>query len=337
MQALESFSKFQKSFAILSDKEKKADSPPPHLKEYCGSVINIHELHKAVSVASNCPDFRVLRTHGFETSELCKVFFNKSGKYFYLVMVVVFCLICSLAATVITTSTLATNILLNFGPFQQCSDDAFHNKIIPKDVGCRYTYYVCLMLFGFIVVPLLMMNLKDQAVIQAIFGLLRLLMIAMILIYCIVKLFGGCDICQEIWIGNYISNQSNATKLCNVEETVRNITAENVIEMHDIIIKLDWRGWLVFIPVFTYSFMLHHSIPSFTHPIGKKKYLWQFILCTYSFLGACFLCLGVVVPLWFRAETQESVILNWVSGHHKHIASYIPFQSMPACIFSIGA
>ena len=315
---MESFSKFQKSFAILSDKEK-TDSPPPPLEEYCGSVIDIHELHKAVSVASNCPDFRVLRTRGFETSELCEIFFNKLGKYLYLVTVVVFCLSCSLVASVIPSSTWATNIPINFGPFQQCSYDAFHNEMLPKDDGCRYTYYFCLMLFGLVVVPLSMMNLKEQAVIQAIFGLLRFLMIAMILVYCIVKLFEGGDICQETVVGIYNPNQSNATISCSFEETVRNVTAENVINMHDIVIKLDWRGWLVFIPVFTYSLMLHHSIPSFTHPIGKKKYLWHFILCTYIFLGASFLCLGVVAPLWFRAETQESVVLNWVSGHHKHI------------------
>ena len=298
-------------------------SPLLPLREYCGSVIDIHELHMTISVTSSHPDFRVLRTCVFEISELCEVFFNKLGKYLYLVMVVVLCSFASLALTIITSSAWATSIPLNFGPFQQCSHDAFHDEMIPKDVGCRNTYYFCLMLFGLIVIPLSMMNLKEQAVIQAIFGLSRFLMIAMILVYCIVKLFEGGDICQETLIGNYNPNQSNVSISCSFEETVRNVTAENVIEMHDIIIKLDWRGWLVFIPVFTYSLMLHHCIPSFTHPIGKKKYLWHFILCTYSFLGLCFLCLGVVVPLWFRAETQESVVLNWVSGHYKHIASLI--------------
>ena len=297
-------------------------SPLLPLREYCGSVIDIHELHTTISVTSSHTDFRILRTRTFEISELCEVFFNKLVKYLYLVTVVVLCSFGCLTVTIITSSAWATSIPLNFGPFNQCSHDAFHNEIVPKDVGCRYTYYFCLMLFGLIVVPLSMMNLKEQAVIQAIFGLLRFSMIAMILTYCIVKLFEGGDICQETVIGNYNPSQSNVTISCSFEETVQNLTAENLIEMHDIVIKLDWRGWLVFIPVFTYSLMLHHCIPSFTHPIGKKKYLWHFILCTYSFLGLCFLCLGVVVPLWFRAETQESVVLNWVGGHHKHITTY---------------
>ena len=109
--------------------------------------------------------------------------------------------------------------------------------------------------------------------------------------------------------------------------TVENVTAENHTIENDTemrmcdntTLRFDWtgkfdpRGWLVAIPVLTYPFLLHHSIPSFTHPIGKKKYLWPFIFCTYIFLGVCFLCMGVVVSLWFKAETQETVILNWVS------------------------
>ena len=313
---MESFSKFQKSFAILSHKEKTA-SPPLPLEEYCGSVIDIHELHKAVSVASNCPDFRVLRTRGFETSELCEIFFNKFGKYTYLITVVAFCFFVSLGLAVVVSSVWATNIPLNFGPFQQCSFDAFHNIMIPEDVGCRYAYYFCLMLFGLIVTPLSIMNLKEQAVIQAMFGLLRFLMIAMILIYCIVKLFEDGDICQEK-LRNNLCNTTESNQSCSFKETAQNATAESVIEMHDIIARFDWKWLLVAIPVFTYPFMLHLGIPGLTHPIGKKRYLWQFILCTYGFLAVVFLFLGVVVPLWFRAETQEAVVLNWVGVGHLH-------------------
>ena len=330
MQALESFAKFQKSFAILSDKEKK-DPPPLPLEEYCGSVIDIHELHKAVSVASSHPDFRVLRTRGFETSELCEVFFNKFGKYLYLLVVAVFCFSVAVSYAAVVGSAWATNIPLEFGPFRQCSHDAFHYELIPKDVGCRYTYYFSLMLFGLIVVPLSVMNLKDQAVIQAIFGFLRFLMLALVLVYCIVKLIEGGDICHETLISTSISNQSNnATNSCSYEE---NTTAENVIEIHDLITRFDWRGWLEAVPVFTLPLAVHYSIPSFTHPIGKKKYLWQFILCTYSFVGFCFLCVAIVLPLWFKGETQESFILNWVSDHSMCYAYRL--YKFPRCEFSL--
>jgi len=73
VQALESYST-----------EKKTDSAlPPRLplKDYCGSLIDIHELHKAVYGTSSHPDFKVCRTRLFETSELCEIFFNKWVKY----------------------------------------------------------------------------------------------------------------------------------------------------------------------------------------------------------------------------------------------------------------
>ena len=304
MQALESFQKFQKSLA-----RKKAFNEHSHPLHLYGCVIDTQN-----SVASNHPDYRILETRRFETSELCEVFINKLGKYIYLVTVIVFSLCTALSMVIVVSTTLATITPLDnlMGPFNRCHPDAFNNNTSPENDGCRYSYYFCLMLFGLIVVPLSMMNLKVQTFIQAIFGLLRFLMIAMILIYCIVKLFEEGDICQGTLI--------TPSTVENI--TAENDTVENATEMHmydNTILKFDWtgkfdpRGWLVAIPLLTYPFLLHHSIPSFTHPIGKKKYLWPFILCTYIFLGLCFLCLGVVVPLWFRAETQETVVLNWVS------------------------
>ena len=243
------------------------------------------------------------------------MFINKLGKYIYLVIVIVFSLCTALSMVVVVSTTLATIIPLDnlTGSFNRCHPDAFNNITIPKDDGCRYSYYFCLMLFGLIVVPLSMMNLKVQAFIQAIFGFLRFLMLAMILIYCIVKLFEVGDISQGTF-SNAVENDTveNATV---GNATVGNATVGNATKMHmcDNSISTSYlRGWLVAIPVLTYPFLLHHSIPSFTHPIGKK-YFWPFILCTYIFLGVCFLCMGVVVSLWFKAETQETVVLNWVS------------------------
>ena len=80
-------------------------------------------------------------------------------------------------------SAWATNIPLNFGPLQQCSHDAFNNRVIPHGAdleGCKLAYYICLMLC--------LLDLKEQAILQMILGLLRVMLISMLLIYCIVNL-----------------------------------------------------------------------------------------------------------------------------------------------------
>ena len=88
-------------------------------------------------------------------------------------------------------SALATKIPLNFGPFNQCSYNAFQNTVIPEPERCRHMYHFCLMVFALIVVPLSMMDLKGQVIFQVAFGLLRMLLISILLIYCIVYLIHG--------------------------------------------------------------------------------------------------------------------------------------------------
>jgi len=309
VQALEFYSKFKMSFGELGDIEKKTDSalpPPLPLKDYCGSLINIHELHKAVYVTSSHPDFKVCRTRLFETCELCEIFFNKWVKYLYLIMVVMYCILVALAFTTVASAAWASNIPLNFGPFKQCEHDAFHYRRLPEE-PCLYTYYFCLMVFGLIVVPLSLMGLREQAILQTIFGILRVLMISMIVTYSIVKIIEGENIYEALTCSN-VSNHSNSSGSCSFEERIQ--------DLHDTVLpnSFKWRELLEAIPVVSYPFIFQHGVPSFTHPLKQKQRLWLFILCTHGFLGFLFLCLGIVPPLWLRSTTQETITLNWVSS-----------------------
>lgn len=223
-------------------------------------------------------------------------------------------IVCSFVGMIlanIASTAWATNIPLNFGPFQQCPCEAFHQQVISQGSGlegCRRAYYFCLCLFALIVIPLSLMNLKEQAIIQTIFGVMWVLLVVVIVVYCIVKLLEGGNICE----GPISRNISNHSDFCSIGGTVRNFTAWRTLKLRDIIIRFDWRGWLVVIPVCTWPFMLQYSIPSFTNPIRQKQYLWHFILCTYGFVVFLLVIMGSVPPLWFSAETQETV-LNWVS------------------------
>ena len=234
------------------------------------------------------------------------------GKYLYLLILTIFSVFNLLLITTVASTVWATNIPLNFGPFWKCQYDAFHQQVIPEVESCRLAYSICVCLFASIVVPLSLMSLKEQAIVQTIFGVMRVLLVVVIVVYCAVKLLEGGNICepQESPIG---SNASNHSESCGgFEETGQNVTGR-VLELHDIIIRADWSGWLVAIPVCTWPFLLHQSIPSFTHPIKQKQHLWHFLLWTFVFVVIVLVVLGIVPPLWFSAETQETVSLNWVS------------------------
>ena len=214
----------------------------------------------------------------------------------------------------VVSSALATNIPFNFGPFNQCSHDAFQNTVIPESEGCRHIYYLCLMVFALIVVPLSMMDLKGQLIFQVALGLLRMLLIAILVIYCIVYLVHK-DKVNEISNEN-VNNQAmtNCSNMTNPSQ---------MYHLDDAIVRFDWREWLTVIPAIAYSFIVHHSIPALTHPIKQKKYLRWFVVCSFGLVGLCYLTLGVVMPLSFGPETQETATLSWVSIHNWEKAFYL--------------
>lgn len=154
------------------------------------------------------------------------------------------------------------------------------------------------MLFASVVVPLCLLDLKEQVILQMIFGLVRVMLISMLLIYCIVNLIHKDSVC-ELQGNVSADNNSNASHGC-------------YLELYDIFVKFDWMGWLAIIPAMTYTFMVHHTIPTLTHPVKEKKYLRWLLVCSLSFVMLCYLSLGVVLPLWFRDETQETLSLSWV-------------------------
>lgn len=242
------------------------------------------------------PEFEITLKRKFEPVELCEIFVGKWFKYIYLVVVVIYCFLASWSFSTVAGSAWATNIPYNFGALNICESDAFQHRVLPAG-GCLYSYYFSVFLFGVIVVTLSLLDLKEQALVQLFLGSLRFITVGIIIIYAIVRLAEGGNVCEK-----------SAFEFVN-----STVTHVHIISFQDIVVKFDPKGWLTAIPVFTYAFLLHLGISSLTHPIKQKKYLsW---LMTAMFLAAlfCYMSLGVVVPLWFKATIQETVTLNWVS------------------------
>ena len=255
------------------------------------------------------PDYLISKYRKFEIVELSQIFVGKWFKYAYLFLFTFYSFLGNWSYASVAGSAWASNIPYNFGKMTLCDDSAFHHQILPSG-GCLYSYYFSLFLFGVIVTFLSILDLKEQVIVQVILGSARFVTIFAILIYSLAKLSqaGGGDVCSEDlpYLNLTTANHSYFP-------IYDNFNASRYFSYEDIVVKFDPKGWIVSLPVFLFAFMLHSGLSSLTHPVKQKKYIHWMVTAMFVTALMSFMTLGIVVPLWFKANVQETVTLNWVS------------------------
>lgn len=210
-----------------------------------------------------------------------------------------------LSYSTVAGSAWAVNIPLEFGTFEQCNNSNFHEVLFPEVEGCANSYRFCIFLFGIIVIPLSLLSLKEQALIQLLLGLMRFGTLGGIIVYCLYYLVGGNVIIENC--ENPVPHITNYTK------NVSYIDIEPVsMTMEEMATRFSFNGWVASIPVFVYAHILHQGIPGLTHPIKQKAWLGVYFHVLFLTIGLFYLALGLVVVLWFRDCINEVCTLNWV-------------------------
>lgn len=252
------------------------------------------------------PKFEITVRRKFEIAELCEVFVNKYLKFAYLVLIGIFGFLACWSFATVAGSAWAINIpFRNFGAAEKCSEDAFLHNVIPSG-GCLYAYYFSLTMFALIVVTLSLFDLKEQALVQLVLGVLRFVTVGAILVYCIVRLARGGDPCADV-----LQDKGEEGEWANF--------SANNIGLRETVVRFDIKGLVVAIPVFSFAFLFHTGISSLTHPIKQKRYLHWLLVIMFVASTLAYTSLGVLVPLWFRASIQETCTLNWaLFTHHSH-------------------
>lgn len=240
--------------------------------------------------------------------ELCEIFGAKWLKYIYLIVFSIICFVGTWAFSTVAGTAWASNIPYNFAGLEVCPNDAFHHQVLPvHDRGCLRSYYFSLFIFGIIVVTLSLLHLKELAVVQLFMGLLRFLTVGAIVVYSIVRAAQGGDGCAGEPVPasfNKSASSIDAFKLNNASE---------ILPYKDIVVKFNPIGWMETFAVFSYAFIIHFGVASLTHPVKEKKYLRWMVLGMFLTSLICYMSLGIVAPLWFKASVQETVTLNFVS------------------------
>ena len=222
---------------------------------------------------------------------MCEVFVGWWLKVTYLIVLTGYSFLACLSYATVVGSALSVNIPLNFGSMKECSGDDFLHQIFPHDSHCGNAYQFCLFLFAVIVVPLSLLDLKEQAIVQFLLGALRFITLGAIIIFCLVHLFPGDPL----------------------DIKIKNETNYSITSLKEIATQFDFDSWIVSIPVFIYAHILHQGIPGLTHPIKEKKWLRGYFNLLFLTIAVLYMTLGIVGSLWFRDTVIETVTLNWVS------------------------
>lgn len=198
----------------------------------------------------------------------------------------------------------SVNLPLNFGSLHECTNSEFHYERLPTVTSCRNAYWFCLFLFACIVIPLSVIELKEQMIIQVFLGLLRFVTIGAIILFSVANLISYQNIftCQRPWRAN-----SSDFNVCNVTTS-----------HSEIVTRFNFQDWLLAIPVFVYAHVLHQGVPALTHPVKQKKYLRAYFNILFVVIGTLYMALGVTVSLWFKDCTNETCTLGWVSNMQSH-------------------
>lgn len=242
------------------------------------------------------PCFQIKRNRKFEICEICKLFHGEWLKLLNIGAISLYIFTGCLSFVTVSGTAWAVNIPFNFSGVEQCNGDNFINQTLPEEVSCRNAYWFCLFLFGCITVPLSLFELKEQAIIQMLLGLLRFIVIGAMVIFSVSNLAVHSRIwtCDDPW--------------ANDNFTVYNSDSDGLF-----FTKLSFRDWLLAIPVFVYGFILHQGIPTLTHPIKEKHLLWTYFTTLFVVLTILYAVLGITVAIWFRDCTSHTCTLNWVS------------------------
>ncbi len=241
--------------------------------------------------------FEITMHRKFEIIEMCEIFYNKWMKYLFLLVFSVYSFLGMWSASTVAGSAWASNIPFNFSTVHRCTEDEFQHAILPPE-PCLNAYYVSLSIFGVIVILLSLLDLKEQAIVQIFLGLLRFVTIGAIVIYSLVMIF-------------YSGNKCLLDGAPDVNSTHLQQSSYLTNATHSPPIKLfDFFGWISAIPVITYAFIFHQGLSSMTHPIRQKKYLHWLVFAMFVTTGVCYFSIGIVLPLWFRVDIQETCTLN---------------------------
>lgn len=253
------------------------------------ALARAHGLREARSASSAdptaAPQCRI--NHGLRLTffEMSADFGGAPMKIFCELMLALYCYGCLWAYTASFSSSLSTLVVSFASPGEHC------------DIGdpaatalCKGTYYGSLALFAVIVVPLAMMGLTEQKLLQNILAFYRFAAFGVMILTVIVALALGAD-----------PPHANASSLSSSEMPV----GHNVW-------SLRWAGFGLMFPTAVFATNLHYNLPDTLTPCKRSDKLLHIATAAESTAVAFYFVLGTLCGAFFVPPSKITT-LDWAN------------------------
>ena len=238
------------------------------------SRLNVLPYHPKIQVEKKdyYGELTIDKTFGFT-----EISYRLSGNILKYVGVTALALNCysvlwAYIATCITT--VKTVFWLFMGEPDQCTGEGTHFE---QPWECLLTYYIVLIIYGVIVIPISFLDMGKQSILQTVLTVVRFAAFIVMIITCIIQICVSGPIQHERTIFNSY-----------------------------------WSGFGTMFAHSAFSSLVQHQIPGMIEPVkGHKKYVHFAIMSALSVSSVFYLLVSVICAYTFNSQVQNPVTLNW--------------------------
>jgi len=229
-----------------------------------------------------------LHKHVLEVTELTKLLFGNTARYAYLVVMGLWTLGTMWSFGSVFGASLANHIPILFMPEphnQTCDMNAD-----PENCRLQYIFYV--LVFGCVVVPLTLMDMTEQVMVQVIMAAGRIVLV------CIMS---GTVLAAWTCDGVAFKLMARASADGGLQR--------DPPPLFDT--PIDFSGLSILIPVAVTAAAFHQAIPSITRDTADKWDMHKVLRAAFIIVGVCYVVFGVLLALFFGEHIEPQSTLLW--------------------------
>ena len=241
--------------------------------------------------------YLVSHTRRFEVADLFSFFMGNRARIIYVSVLSGYMYGALWAYGTVFASSFAANVPVAFANGGHACAIMEHGRV---NTACLGSFYTWLGVFALFSVPLACMELTEQVVMQVIMFAARLLVVVL-MTGTVVGGWASCPAGSVVFAGLGGGAGSNSTSATgSIDGGGLPTTA-----------LFNTSGLSGLLPVATYAFIFHHSVPVLAHPVAKKSSLPSLFASAFAVCCLAYGALGLIVSLGFGDAINQQCNLNW--------------------------